>query len=233
MFDVDAEIYGVARQVHRGYRSYITLADLAQIGQVWRYEHKKRMEDLEAALAEEIITPQAARWSLRRDLRRAMELEARKAKAHWIGYDPSDEQFYGHASIELILPAVWFGEISPPTAFTGPVAGKSDPAEGNTWAARVQDVKGAWEGSHLTGREQAVLIYNVCYELPMTHVAELFNVDESTIRRWKAAALDKMVDFLGGPRPRGCPYDCECHEGRLRRRPKLHTNDSGANQMLG
>jgi DNA-directed RNA polymerase specialized sigma24 family protein len=80
--------------------------------------------------------------------------------------------------------------------------GPSRPSEGNSSIATICDVSLAFES--LKDNDKAILedLYGdggVQYGM----VALKLGVSERTVRRREERALDKMVEFLGGERPKG------------------------------
>jgi DNA-directed RNA polymerase specialized sigma24 family protein len=172
-----------------------------------------------------------AAYRLRRDLIRAMEKFARQEKAQRIGYSANDEAFYNEGLIAEVLPAVLRDEKTPPqTPSEG--RGNADPAEGGSWMAHLLDIAAAWEEAPLVERERDALILYYGFGKNQTETGELIGCDQATVARRLSSGMKKIIATLGGSKPGGCPYDCECHEGKLRVRPGIHSEISGKNQEL-
>lgn len=108
----------------------------------------------------------------------------------------------------------------------------ADPAEGGSWLASFIDVKRAWESAPLSATERRVLFALHRYGWTQAAVADELMMTQQSVSQMARRGLERLSDELGGAKPLGCPYDCECHEGKLRRRPGAHGFDNGVNQMF-
>lgn len=227
MINVEALVYQVAYDVRRRFRSYVDAEDLISEGWIWVYEHPKAVEGYQ-----EDENRKRSIYRLRRDISIYVEQYARKEKAQRAGYDPSDEAFYHAALISVFLAQVVTGDYEQGRA--GPEVGRtnSDPAEGGTWMAARADVARAWESANLTELERGTMLRYYVEGFTQDEIAEQDGVTQQSVAERLKKGVSKMTRRLGGPKPRGCPYDCECHEGRLRARPGIHSNLSGMNQEL-
>lgn len=218
---------GAANDVARRFYSYVQRDDLLSEGFLWSLEHRKRLEHYDKD-----ENAKRAQYRLLRDLTMCMEQYARKEKAARLGYDIADEAFYSEALIGLLLPSVLNKDYATPRGEESEVRGNSDPAEGGTWQAQLTDVARAWNEAPLAERERGAILMYYGLGYSQDDIATHLGVDQSSVSRRIDSGLRKMNAALGGTKPRDCPYDCECHEGRLRVRPGIHSNDSGVNQEL-
>lgn len=222
--DIDAVLASAATDVLRRFRGYIDREDLMQEGHLWVLSHDRRYREYSADENEK-----RGRYRLRRDVSGAMEKVARAAKAATLGYDPADEYFYSMRQIVRLLPAAIANDLTPAER-DGEGSRNSDPAEGGNYPAQVLDVAHAWRAAPLTEEERAVILLHVDGESDQV-IADRLGVTRQRASAIRGRALRALVGSLGGVRPRGCPHDCECHEGPLRRRPGLHSPLSGMNQL--
>jgi DNA-directed RNA polymerase specialized sigma24 family protein len=228
--DTETLIALCATDVYRSYFNYVQREDLVSEGWVWVLSHPGRMEHL-AEDSEE--NPKRATYRLRRDLRIAMQIYARREKAHRVGYAPEDEYFYDRAILEMVLPGVLNDDPEPPELGPGDRRAGSDPAEGGNWLALVADVTSAWEGADLSADERKAALLRHRDGLDFDAVGAALGVSSSEAHRLYSRAERRIVEQLGGQRPADCPYSCECHDGPLRVRPGVHSRRSGAGQLLG
>lgn len=212
MIDIAPVIDSTAYAVLRRNRNYVEFDDLRQEAWLWVLDHPKKMTEFQEE------DDALGAWLLNRDLYKHLDKLARKVRADRVGYLPEDERFYTLKSIEELLPYVLNNDMTPPA---GNVTGKStkDPAEGGDWLASWIDVKRAWERADLTDRQRGIVISLLGDSQTQQAVATCLYTTQSSVSASLQDALRKLLTFLGGDRPRGCPYDCECHEGRLRKRP--------------
>jgi RNA polymerase sigma factor (sigma-70 family) len=227
MIDWDSALVSAATDVKRRYRNLLEYDELINEAWVWRLTHKKTLDGYEADEQEK-----RAQYRLRRDLVWHMEKVARKEKADRAGYSVTDEAFYNEALLGLVLPAIIHGETEIPQAEESEVRGGGDSAESGVWLSHVLDVSVAWADAPLTDREREALILYYGFGKSQDEVAELVGSAQSVISDRVRRGLKKLIAALGGEKPGGCPFDCECHEGRLRQRPGIHSEISGKNQEL-
>jgi DNA-directed RNA polymerase specialized sigma24 family protein len=171
-------------------------------------------------------------WLLRRELVTAMRVYAAKIKALKYGFEPDDQFYYSPNAVERFLPAVLKGDKEPPKSHDSVGSTGKDPAEGGDYLVSWLDIERAWLECGLTPTQTAIILDIYYHGLTQSAIADAMGKDQSTISRSVTASLKRMSDFLGGSRLKGCPYDCECHEGKLRRRPGSHGADDAWSQLL-
>lgn len=204
--DVAQCIGATSYQVFTKYKRFVSQEDLEQEGWLWVLEHPKLVLSFQ-----EYESPKTAWYFLNKKLWSHMEKFARGERAQGLGYDPDDEQFYGTGMLNLVLPAVLNGDTDQPV--TGPSEGASstDPAEGGNWQAIVLDVRRAWLAAGLTDDEREGMVMYHRDTMSQADIAEHFGRDQSSVSRLLNRAAGKIIDRLGGPRPKDCKGDCECH----------------------
>lgn len=222
----DAHLIAVA-DVARRFRGYVERDDLVQEGAIWLLEHRKRVLSYV-----EDENEKRGRYRLLRDLTMHMEKYARAQKAQTLGYSADDEAFYSKALVGMILPSVLHEDYDQPQVEASEIRGNNDPAESGVWLAHRADVVRAWEEASLTDKEREALILHFGFGFSSRVIEDQIGIDHVTATRRVDSGLRKMIAHIGGDKPQGCPYNCECHEGRLRVRPGIHSEISGKNQEL-
>lgn len=207
-------IKSCARVTHRRYRSYISYEDLESVGFLWMLEHPKMIDEFNAEPEETL-----GAWAAQRELFRVMDRAARKEKASRSGYETDDEQGYSETVLNLFLPYVLHNDPVPPVREPQEGSSGKDPAHGQNWLVMWIDVKRAWTDAGLTPAEQDLMEAIHKYGEGQQALAERLGLSQSTVSRRYRRATRKLSDELGGLPGSDCPYDCECHEGPLRRRP--------------
>jgi len=203
---IEQYIRPAAASVARRYRSEVTYGDLAQEGYLWALRHpgtvRSRLED-----------GKRGEYRLIAQLAGHMQSVARAEKASRAGYSPDDEVFYSKGMIEKALPAVWdITHMIRPPLEGEPGGGRStkDPAAGNDWLATVVDVRAAWDAADLTEDQRKALELRYRHRLSQQGVADAQGTAKSTANERINGGLRALIDTLGGRRPEGCAWDCEC-----------------------
>lgn len=224
--NVDAVIESAANEVIRRFRGFTERDDLIQEGYMWTVLHPFRMKTYT-----EDENWKRAEYRLRVDVMSAMDRYARQQKASSLGYDVADEYAYGLAQVVNLLPAALAGDYERPVeASEGPSA-RTDPAEGGNYTTMVLDVALAWRQAALDDGEREMVTAYCVEGLTAEELGERMGLSRQAANTRVRKALKRIVAELGGENPKGCPYDCECHDGRLRQRPGVHSEISGANQL--
>jgi RNA polymerase sigma factor (sigma-70 family) len=221
----DAHLLAAA-DVGRRFRGYVERDDLLSEGHVWALSHKNRMEHYDTD-----ENAKRAQYRLLRDLTMHMEKYARKQKAEALGYSPDDEAFYSIALVGLLLPSVLNEDYDQPLVDSDG-RGSVDPAESGTWMAHRADVARAWTEATLSAEQREAIMLTQGLGMSQREAAEVVGCHQTTIEDRCRIGMKKILALLGGDKPQGCPYTCECHEGRLRVRPGIHSEISGKNQEL-
>lgn len=228
LIDIEGILALAVVSVRRRFSSYVERDDLISESRLWMYEHPRLINEY---LMDENY--ERACYRLRRDLVRCMELYARREKAQKLGYDPEDEQFYSAVLVGALLPAVVLEEWEPPPIEPDGSRAVSDPAEGGLWQTARADVAKAWARAApaMADDMRAALVAYYVDGYSQTEVGAMLGIEQSAVSRKLKRGIRKVVNELGGEKPRGCPYDCECHDLLLRRRPGTISNRSGDNQV--
>jgi hypothetical protein len=214
----------------KNYRKFVTKEDLEQLCDVYILAHQDKMDIWENEYQGGEAT--LAEWQLYKELNKVLGRHARKEKAQQSGYQTEDESFYSLVSLAEVLPFVFARQPVPRERQE--IRSKRDPALGGDWQATFMDIDGAWHRAPLSGQERSVLLHLYLDGDSQEATANILELTQAGVSKVHRRALGKLLTALGGPNPgTGCPYDCECHEGRLRARPGTRGSDDGKWQMLG
>lgn len=205
--DVQQTIEATAYGVYRNFRNYVQKEDLQQEGWLWVAEHSERVQSYV-----EHENPRQAHWWLDRDLWAVMDKYARSERAQFLGYETSDEAFYGKALVETLLPAVLHGDTTPSKSGDSTGPSTSDPAEGGAYLAMYLDVQHALSVAELAPRERQVVALYYGEGLSQEETAEELTISQQAVSKALRRITDKLIDKLGGRPPSNCPSDCECHK---------------------
>lgn len=213
MLNLDAHAINAAYKVLGRYRGYVEKDDLIQEGQVWIWDHQDKVQEYLA------MESKLGSWALTRSLVAAMRRYAEQMKAQRAGYDPVDVMWYSSSLIEKYLSRAISEDPEPVLSGERIGSNNVDPALGGSDLAQYMDVRHAWVTASLSDTERAVLAMTHDSGMSQDAIGALLGITQQVVSRTAQRAVRKLQDVLGGPEPKGCPYDCECHEGRLRRRP--------------
>lgn len=198
--EVSAVALSAARAVRKRYPTSDT-DDLTQMGLVWCVEHPRKLRE---------YVGDEKQGALFRALRNYMSKYAREDRAESLGYVLEDDAFYskrmlkGDGTNPGLLHYVFDRKNweKPPVRDSGGRS-KGDPAEGGTWLAIMCDVDRA-----LCALDAADLkLLREHYQRGTTYeeMGEVWTrppVSKTTISKYIDRAVGKMVDFLGGVKPR-------------------------------
>lgn len=214
MIDFDECVQVAARYAVRKFAAYIDYEDMISIGWVYLLEHEAKVIKWR-----EMEEEHYARWQLNRELNGVMDRYSRKERAAKLGYEVGDEAFYNKALISKLLPFVLNGDQVQPVIEKPEISSGRDPSEGGDWLVSWIDVDQAWSKAPLTATERELIVLTYLEGAPQDVIGEALGLSQSGVSRGHQRALKKLSDALGGSRSTGCPFDCQCHEGKLRVRP--------------
>jgi hypothetical protein len=214
--DVLAVVYAAAKSTWHKYRAYADLEDLQQDAYLWMLDHQPLIDrHLEAD------SDRVGEYRVMRDCAIFLEKSARAAKASVAGYEPDDESWYSAGVLALVLPKVLTGDRSQPSAVTdGMPRTRKDGAESGTWMAMYADVSKALKA--LESDDVHLLVDRHLDELSYDAIAQRWEWASSTTAQTRVKRAEgRLIDQLGGYRPKDCPPGCEHwnHDESLRRRP--------------
>lgn len=224
-------IDAAVRYAMRKHGRYVEPGDLNAVAWEYFLTHPARCDEWETMVEED--KKRLALWQINRELNRVLDRYSRKEKAARSGYLSEDEAYFASPKLTELLPFVVLGELDQPVLEIPEIRTGKDPAHGGDWLADLLDVQAAWSKADLTANERAVVLAVYRDNLSLAETAETLELSPSAVFRAQKRALARLSGYLGGREEKGCPYDCECHEGRLRVRPGARGADDGLWQMLG
>ena len=169
--------------------------DIRQELWVWFLEHPNKVKTWEQLEGKQSIK------LIARSLRNAAKDYCQKEKARAVGYKVEDNYYYDREIVEVLLPAVLRGDrIAPAMADLGFTNSKKVASEGGNWFAMMADIERAL--ARLT-HEQLTIIYlrfgDGCDNVTL---AKELSVTEDAARMRVNRAVNNLLNFLGGQRPR-------------------------------
>ena len=169
--------------------------DIRQELWVWFLEHPNKVNTWE-----EIDLKQSTKL-IARSLRNAAKDYCQREKARAVGYKVEDNYYYDREVVELLLPAVLRRDLNAPAmAELGFTKAKKVASEGGNWFAMMADIDKAL--SRLT-REQLTIVYlrfgDGCDNASL---ATELGISEDASRMRVNRAINNLLNFLGGSRPR-------------------------------
>ena len=169
--------------------------DIRQELWVWFLEHPNKVNTWE-----EIDLKQSTKL-IARSLRNAAKDYCQREKARAVGYKVEDNYYYDREVVELLLPAVLRRDLNAPAMTElGFTKAKKVASEGGNWFAMMADIDKAL--SRLT-REQLTIVYlrfgDGCDNASL---AIELGISEDASRMRVNRAINNLLNFLGGSRPR-------------------------------
>lgn len=199
----------VAAQMSRRYYTYGgTHEDLVQEGWLWAAEHP---EKLLLWFDDENFSPHEAEKMLAKSLRNHLQGYGEGLKAQALGYSTDDLTYYSRQYVRELLPLMFDDEAwMHPEQGDGERRSPSDPAAGGNWVATLADLSQAF--AKLDPSDQDLLTRFHRDDVSNNAMADRCGVSKQTMSDWHDKAIRKLVDKLGGPRPRSS-HDAECQHG--------------------
>ena len=187
---VGAIAYEFSRKYHM-----CDAADIRQELWVWFLEHPNKVTTWEA------LDGRQSTKLIARSLRNAAKDYCQKEKAQSVGYRVEDNYYYDRELVELLLPAVLRRDlVAPSMVDLGFTNNKKVASEGNNWFAMMADIE---RGVKRLTHEQLTIIYlrfgDGCDN---TTLAKELDITEDAARMRVNRALNNLLNFLGGSRPR-------------------------------
>ena len=169
--------------------------DIRQELWVWFLEHPNKVNTWE-----EIDLKQSTKL-IARSLRNAAKDYCQREKARAVGYKVEDNYYYDREVVELLLPAVLRRDLNAPAMTElGFTKAKKVASEGGNWFAMMADIDKAL--NRLT-REQLTIVYlrfgDGCDNASL---ATELGISEDASRMRVNRAVNNLLNFLGGSRPR-------------------------------
>jgi RNA polymerase sigma factor (sigma-70 family) len=169
--------------------------DIRQELWVWFLEHPNKVK-----LWEAIDFKQSTKL-IARSLRNAAKDYCQREKARSAGYKVEDNYYYDREVVELLLPAVLRKDLNAPAMTDlGFTKAKKVASEGGNWFAMMADID---KGLERLTQEQLSIIYlrfgDGCDNVTL---AKELSITEDAARMRVNRALNNLLNFLGGTRPR-------------------------------
>jgi len=164
-----------------------------------------------------------------RSLRNAAKDYCQREKARAVGYKVEDNYYYDREVVELLLPAVLRRDLNAPAMTElGFTKAKKVASEGGNWFAMMADIDKAL--NRLT-QEQLTIVYlrfgDGCDNVTL---AKELDISEDASRMRVNRAVNNLLNFLGGTRPR---KERDYTEEELNEQKNADTRSDGDLQELG
>ena len=196
---VETETYaGVVGAIAYEYSRKYHMCDVDDIRQelwIWFLEHPNKVKTWEQLEGKQSIK------LIARSLRNAAKDYCQKQKAQAVGYKVEDNYYYDREIVEALLPAVLRGDrVAPSMNDLGFTNSKKVASEGGNWFAMMADIERAL--ARLT-HEQLTIVYlrfgDGCDNVTL---AKELDITEDASRMRVNRAVNNLLNFLGGQRPR-------------------------------
>jgi RNA polymerase sigma factor (sigma-70 family) len=196
---VETETYaGVVGAIAYEYSRKYHMCDADDIRQelwIWFLEHPNKVKTWEQLEGKQSIK------LIARSLRNAAKDYCQKQKAQAVGYKVEDNYYYDREIVEALLPAVLRGDrVAPSMSDLGFTNSKKVASEGGNWFAMMADIERAL--ARLT-HEQLTIVYlrfgDGCDNVTL---AKELDITEDASRMRVNRAVNNLLNFLGGQRPR-------------------------------
>ena len=169
--------------------------DIRQELWVWFLEHPNKVK-----LWEAIDVKQSTKL-IARSLRNAAKDYCQKEKARAVGYKVEDNYYYDREVVELLLPAVLRKDLNAPAMTDlGFTKAKKVASEGGNWFAMMADIDKALE--RLTQEQLSIIYLRFGDGCDNVTLAKELSVSEDAARMRVNRAINNLLNFLGGTRPR-------------------------------
>lgn len=187
-------LIAVARSVARRF-SMVDWEDVAQELRLWFISEPAVIRYLSDDSEDKVGTKK-----LMRSLGRQASAYCQTEKAHSLGYQVSDLEFYSTGALRDLLQMVFeYENWICTTANDGQPRAASRPAEGNNLVAALSDVSRALDLCKEADRELLYRLYRDGFT--EAEIAEEDGVSEEAVNKRHDRALARLRDVLGGERP--------------------------------
>lgn len=169
--------------------------DIRQELWVWFLEHPNKVktwEELDGKQSVKLIA---------RSLRNAAKDYCQREKARAVGYKVDDNYYYDREVVELLLPAVLRKDlVAPAMTELGFTKAKKVASEGGNWFAMMADIDRAL--SRLTQEQLSIIYLRFGDGCDNASLATELAISEDAARMRVNRAINNLLNFLGGTRPR-------------------------------
>ncbi len=169
--------------------------DIRQELWVWFLEHPNKVktwEELDGKQSVKLIA---------RSLRNAAKDYCQREKARAVGYKVEDNYYYDREVVELLLPAVLRKDlVAPAMTELGFTKAKKVASEGGNWFAMMADIDRSL--SRLTQEQLSIIYLRFGDGCDNASLATELGITEDAARMRVNRAVNNLLNFLGGTRPR-------------------------------
>ena len=169
--------------------------DIRQELWIWFLEHPNKVktwEELEGKQSVKLIA---------RSLRNAAKDYCQREKARAVGYKVEDNYYYDREVVELLLPAVLRKDlVAPAMTELGFTKAKKVASEGGNWFAMMADIDRSL--SRLTQEQLSIIYLRFGDGCDNASLATELAITEDAARMRVNRAINNLLNFLGGTRPR-------------------------------
>ena len=197
--------------------------DIRQELWVWFLEHPNKVR-----LWEELDVKQSTKL-VARSLRNAAKDYCQREKARSAGYKVDDNYYYDREVVELLLPAVLRKDLNAPAmAELGFTKAKKVASEGGNWFAMMADIERSLE--RLTQEQLSIIYLRFGDGCDNVSLATELGITEDAARMRVNRAVNNLLNFLGGSRPR---KERDYTEEQVNEQINANTRSDGHLQELG
>ena len=169
--------------------------DIRQELWLWFLEHPNKVKTWEQLEGKQSIK------LIARSLRNAAKDYCQREKARAVGYKVEDNYYYDREIVEVLLPAVLRGDrIAPAMADLGFTNNKKVASEGGNWFAMMADIERAL--ARLTHEQLSIIYLRFGDGCDNVTLAKELDITEDAARMRVNRAVNNLLNFLGGQRPR-------------------------------
>jgi RNA polymerase sigma factor (sigma-70 family) len=197
--------------------------DIRQELWVWFLEHPNKVK-----VWEELDGKQSVKL-VARSLRNAAKDYCQREKARSAGYKVDDNYYYDREVVELLLPAVLRKDLSAPAMTElGFNKAKKVASEGGNWFAMMADIERALV--RLTQEQLTIIYLRFGDGCDNASLATELSISEDASRMRVNRAINNLLNFLGGSRPR---KERDYTEEQANEQTNADTRSDGDLQELG
>lgn len=169
--------------------------DIRQELWIWFLEHPNKVKTWEQLEGKQSIK------LIARSLRNAAKDYCQKEKARAVGYKVEDNYYYDREIVEALLPAVLRGDrTAPAMSDLGFTNSKKVASEGGNWFAMMADIERAL--ARLTHEQLSIMYLRFGDGCDNATLAKELDISEDASRMRVNRAVNNLLNFLGGQRPR-------------------------------
>lgn len=197
--------------------------DIRQELWVWFLEHPNKVK------LWELIDVKQSTKLIARSLRNAAKDYCQREKARAVGYKVDDNYYYDREVVEILLPAVLRRDSNAPAMTElGFTKAKKVASEGGNWFAMMADIERSL--ARLTQEQLSIVYLRFGDGCDNASLATELAISEDAARMRVNRAVNNLLNFLGGSRPR---KERDYTEEELNEQKNADTPSDGHLQELG